>query len=189
MNSGALYRAATWFVLEQGVDPSESAAVAGALTGAEIVCGLQDGESYIRLNGINPEPFLRATRINMAVSAVSSVAEVRALLTARLRSFAEDSDVVMEGRDIGSAVFPQTAYKFYIDASQEVRAQRRAQQEGGGSDEIATRDFKDSTRRASPLVLAEDAHVVDSSRLTIDGVVGEIIGRLKLKGLTIPAAG
>ena len=71
-----------------------------------------------------------------------------------------------------------------------MRAQRRAAQDGGGGqDEIAARDLTDSTRRASPLVIAEDAHVIDSSRLTIDGVVGEIIGRLKLKGLSIPAVG
>jgi cytidylate kinase len=92
----------------------------------------------------------------------------------------------MEGRDIGSAVFPQTPYKFYIDASLEVRAQRRAAQAGAGQDNLAARDYTDSHRRTAPLVIAEDAHVVDSSRLTIDGVVGEIIGRLKLKKL--PAA-
>ena len=189
VNSGALYRAATWFVLERGLDPRDGAAVASALVAAEVVCGLRDGQSFIRLDGTDPAPFLRAARINAAVSSVSSVPEVRALLTERLRGFAAECDVVMEGRDIGSAVFPQSAYKFYIDASQEVRAQRRAAQEGGGQDQIAARDFTDSTRRASPLVIAEDAHVIDSSRLTIDGVVGEIIGRLKLKGLAIPTPG
>ena len=119
--------------------------------------------------------------------AVSSVPEVRVVLTERLlRSFAETSGgVVMEGRDIGSAVFPQTPYKFYIDASPEVRAQRRAVQTGPGTDDLLARDRTDSTRRTSPLTIAEDAHVIDSSRLTIDGVVGEIIGRLKLKGLAV----
>jgi len=86
----------------------------------------------------------------------------------------------MEGRDIGSIVFPETPYKFYIDASLEVRARRRAAQ--GQQDEIGARDRTDSQRKTSPLVIAEDAHVIDSSNLTIDGVVGEIIGRLKLKG-------
>jgi cytidylate kinase len=180
VNSGLFYRAATWFVLEQGIDPRAAVQVAAALAAADVVCGLERRESFIRINGADPEPYLREARINAAVSAVSSVLEVRALLTGRLHSFAEVSDVVIEGRDIGSAVFPQTAYKFYIDASPEVRAQRRA-------DEIAARDLKDATRRASPLVIAEDAYVIDSSRLTIDGVVGEIIGRLKLKGLAVPA--
>jgi cytidylate kinase len=89
----------------------------------------------------------------------------------------------MEGRDIGSAVFPDTPYKFYIDASPEIRAQRRARQ--GLMDAISARDRQDSTRRTSPLIIAEDAHVIDSSNLTVDGVVGEIIGRLKIAGLVI----
>jgi cytidylate kinase len=105
------------------------------------------------------------------------------LLTERLRGFAAGADTVMEGRDIGSAVFPDTPYKFYIDASQEVRERRRWNEAGGANDQIASRDRQDSTRRASPLVIAEDAHVIDSSHLTVEGVVGEMIGRLKLKGL------
>jgi len=91
----------------------------------------------------------------------------------------------MEGRDIGSVVFPETPYKFYIDASPEVRARRRALQ--GQRDSIAERDRADSSRNTSPLTIAGDAHVIDSSRLTIDGVVGEIIGRLKMKGMEVPA--
>jgi cytidylate kinase len=187
VNSGALYRAVAWFALEHGIDPNDYAAVGDAVAGAEVVCGLKDGVSFIRINGLDPDPFLRDAAINSHVSAVASVVLVRTLLTARLRAFVKESDVVMEGRDIGSAVFPRTPYKFYIDASAEVRAQRRAAQEGAGADEIAARDRTDSTRRTSPLVIAEDAHVIDSSRLTIDGVVGEIIGRLKLKGFAMPA--
>ena len=187
VNSGALYRAATWFVLERGIDPQDAGAVTGALAAAGIECGLHDGESYIKLGGVDPEPFLRATRINAHVSAVATIPAVRAQLTGRLRAFADLGSVVMEGRDIGTAVFPDTRYKFYIDASMEVRAQRRQAQEGGGPghDEIAARDRTDSTRKIAPLTIAEDAHVIDSSRLTIDGVVGEVIGRLKLKGLAV----
>ena len=186
INSGELYRGVTWFVLERGTDPQDPASVARALEKTTVVCGLRDGQSFIEFDGVDPAPHLFETRINAHVSAVASVPEARALLTARLREFARGRDVVMEGRDIGSAVFPQTPYKFYIDASLEVRAQRRAAQAGTGQDNLAARDYIDSHRRTSPLVIAEDAHVVDSSRLTIDGVVGEIIGRLKLKKL--PAA-
>ncbi len=184
VNSGAMYRAATWLTLERGVDPADGPAVARLIEAAHFACELNaDGESFLRVGGVDPEPFLRDAGINAHVSAIASVPEVRALLTARLRELAGGRDTVMEGRDIGSAVFPHTPYKFYIDASPEVRAQRRAAQDGGGGrDEIAARDRVDSTRRASPLVIADDAHVIDSSRLTIDGVVGEIIGRLKLKG-------
>lgn len=188
VNSGALYRAATWFILDRGIDPGDSGAVGAALAAAEITCGLHESDSFIRIDGIDPEPFLRSAPVNSHVSAISAVPSVRALLTERLRAFADDGGVVMEGRDIGSSVFPHTPYKFYIDAAAEVRAQRRAAQEGGGRDEIAARDLTDSTRRTSPLVIAEDAHVIDSSRLTIDGVVGEIIGRLKLKGLAVTSA-
>lgn len=185
VNSGAFYRAVTWFVLEQRVDPREGPAVADLLERAKVNCHLREGDSMIEFDGVNPEPFLRETRINAHVSAVASVPEVRAGLTAKLRALATGRDIVMEGRDIGSAVFPHTAYKFYIDASPEVRAQRRqAQNAGEAQDEIAARDRTDSTRRTSPLVIAEDAYVIDSSRLTIDGVVGEVIGRLKLKGLS-----
>jgi cytidylate kinase len=109
---------------------------------------------------------------------------VRRLLVERQRAYALEYDIVMEGRDIGSVVFPETPYKFYIDASLEVRALRRARQ--GLADSISARDRFDSTRRTSPLIIAEDAHVIDSSNLTVDGVVGEIVGRLKLKGLLAP---
>ena len=170
VNSGALYRSATWFVLEGGLD-ARAAAIAAA---------------HAFVAEVEPDASLFEGRINAHVSAVSSVPEVRAILTERLRSFASvASGVVMEGRDIGSAVFPQTPYKFYIDASPEVRAQRRAVQTGPGTDDLLARDRTDSTRRTSPLIIAEDAHVIDSSRLTIDGVVGEVIGRLKLKGLAV----
>jgi cytidylate kinase len=91
--------------------------------------------------------------------------------------------LVIEGRDIGSVVFPDTSYKFYIDASPEVRAQRRAAQ--GLRDEIAQRDRADSSRSASPLVIAKDAEVIDSSHLTVDQVVEEIVGQVRKKGLRI----
>ena len=186
VNSGAMYRAVTWHTLESGVDPADTEAVARLIEGANIESGFNaDGESFLRLGGIDPEEFLRDAGINAHVSAVASVPSVRAQLTARLREMAAGRNVVMEGRDIGSAVFPHTPYKFYIDASPEVRALRRAAQGDSGRDEIAARDRIDSTRRTSPLVIAEDAYVIDSSRLTIDGVVGEVVGRLKLKGLKV----
>jgi cytidylate kinase len=183
VNSGALYRAATWFVIEREISPADSAACVQALSEARIECAMENGAFHLRFNGVDPELFLRESRIVAQVSTLASQPEVRALLTARLRCFAMGQDTVMEGRDIGSAVFPDTPYKFYIDASQEVRERRRWNEAGGANDQIAARDRQDSTRRASPLVIAEDAHVIDSSHLTVEGVVGEMIGRLKLKGL------
>ena len=183
VNSGAMYRAVTWYALEKGVPTSDAAQVVALLHTMQIECGLAGGESTIAIDGIDPSQFLNSEPVNHNVSNIASIPEVRKILVARQQEYGEHSDVVMEGRDIGSVVFPHTPYKFYIDASLEVRARRRASQ--GLHDEISARDKRDSSRRASPLIIAEDAHVIDSSHLTIDGVVGEIIGRLKLKGLKI----
>jgi len=182
VNSGAMYRAMTWLVLERGISPRDASTVQQLAENAAITCGLRDEASFMHLDGIDPEPFLREDRVNENVSLVSSVPRVREILVDHLRRYAEKDDLVMEGRDIGSVVFPETPFKFYIDASPEIRLRRREAQ--GQRDRISARDEADSSRRASPLIIAEDAHVIDSSNLTIDGVVGEIVGRLKLKGLT-----
>ncbi len=182
VNSGAMYRAMTWLVLERGISTSDAAAIEHLAETAPIVCQLRERDSLMLIDGVDPEPFLRDDRVNENVSRVSSVPRVREILVEHLRRYAAENDLVMEGRDIGSVVFPDTPFKFYIDASPEIRLRRREAQ--GQRDRITARDEADSSRRASPLTIAEDAHVIDSSNLTIDGVVGEIIGRLKLKGLT-----
>ena len=119
--------------------------------------------------------------MNLHVSLVAAVPAVRDLISARLRELAEDRDVVMEGRDIGSAVFPETPFKFYLDASPEIRRKRRAEE--GHSDEIEARDKMDSSRKAAPLKIAGDARVVDTSHLTLDGVVEAILDILRPLGL------
>jgi len=184
VNSGAMYRAITWYVLENEVDPNDSDRIAELVQAAQIDCPLKDNQSLILINHVDPTPYLREDRVNNEVSQVSTVPQVRRILVEKMRDYALHDDLVMEGRDIGSVVFPETPYKFYIDASPEVRLRRRAAE--GQRDEIAARDRADSLRRASPLIIAEDALVIDSSNLTIDGVVGEIIGRLKNKGLRVP---
>jgi CMP/dCMP kinase len=183
INSGAMYRAVTWHVLQCKIAPDDGDAIAQLVESAAIVCDLVNGESRILIEGQDPSQFLRDDQVNQSVSLVSSVPKVREILVAKMRAYAEEQDVVMEGRDIGSVVFPETPYKFYIDASPDVRSRRRAAQ--GQHDQIAARDRADSSRRNSPLIIAEDALVIDSSNLTIEGVVGEIVGRLKLKGLAI----
>ena len=183
VNSGAMYRAFTWHVLERGLASDDAPGIGELAAQTRLFCELRGHDSVMLIEGIDPEPFLRDDRVNDNVSRVSSVPRVREIIVAHLRRYALADDVVMEGRDIGSVVFPETPYKFYIDASPDIRARRRAAQ--GQHDAIAARDRADSSRRTSPLIIAEDALVIDSSNLTIDGVVGEIIGRLKLKGLTI----
>jgi CMP/dCMP kinase len=183
VNSGAMYRAVTWHVLQHAISPGDGVAVARLLEASRIDCDFDDDGSRILIDGVDPAEHLREDRVNDEVSLVSSIPRVREILVAKMHAYASDRNVVMEGRDIGSVVFPETPYKFYIDASPEVRLRRRIAQ--GQRDRIAVRDRADSSRRASPLVIAEDAHVIDSSNLTVEGVVGEIIGRLKMKGMVI----
>jgi cytidylate kinase len=183
VNSGAMYRAVTWHVLQHAISPGDGVSVARLLEASRIDCDLDEDGSRILIDGVDPAEHLREDRVNDEVSLVSSIPRVREILVAKMHAYASDRNVVMEGRDIGSVVFPETPYKFYIDASPEVRLRRRIAQ--GQRDRIVVRDRADSSRRASPLVVAEDAHVIDSSNLTVEGVVDEIIGRLKLKGMVI----
>jgi cytidylate kinase len=183
VNSGAMYRAATWQALQNTIPPGDGNAIARLLETSRIDCDLAGGNFRILINGVDPAEDLHGDRVNDNVSLVSSFPRVREILVAKMRACANDRDVVMEGRDIGSVVSPATPYKFYIDASPEVRLRRRTAQ--GHRDQIAARDQADSSRSASPLVIAPDAHVIDSSNLTVEGVVREIIGRLKMKGMVI----
>jgi cytidylate kinase len=182
VNSGAMYRALTWHILEHGIDPSETECVIGSIESAEITCDLQNNESRLLIDGIDPVDHLRDDRVNNGVPLVSRIPRVRQILVEKMREYARACDLVMEGRDIGSVVFPDTPYKFYLDASPEVRAQRRAAQ--GEQDAVAARDYADSSRSNSPLVVAKDANFIDTSNLTIAQVVDEILRQLKLKKLT-----
>jgi cytidylate kinase len=186
VNSGAMYRAVTWHVLKHGVDPAESDRVIQLIESARIVCDLQNKESRILIDDLDPADHLRDDNVNHNVSLVSRIPRVREIIVEKLRDYARHHHVVMEGRDIGSVVFPDTPYKFYIDASPEVRLQRRAAQ--GERDAITARDRTDSLRAASPLVVAKDAEFIDTSPLTIEGVVVEILRRLKLKGFHFNAS-
>jgi len=184
VNSGAFYRSITWWVLHQGTPPDSADEVTAVLANTRLQSGYNEDDAYLLLNGIDASPHLRDQAVNDAVSPVSRVPFVRESLMTHLHQLAGARDTVMEGRDIGSVVFPDTPFKFYIDASPEVRKQRRQAQ--GQQDEIATRDRIDSSRPNAPLTIAEDALVIDSTHLTVDGVVGEVIGRLKLLGLAVP---
>ena len=184
VNSGAIYRAITWYLLEQEIDPDDRAAIVQTIGSLRIRCGIENYESRIHIDDVDPTSHLRDDPVNRAVSQVSTIAEVRHIATEKMRRFAEDHSLVVEGRDIGSVVFPDTPYKFYIDASPEVRSRRRAAE--GQRDEIAARDRVDSSRRAAPLVIADDAYVIDTSNLAIDEVVDEILTRLRQQNFAIP---
>jgi cytidylate kinase len=183
LNSGAIYRAITWYVLQKAIDPGDAARVGQAVESVQIAWRLEDDGSGIFIDDADSTGHLREDRVNQAVSSVSRVPRVRGIVGQKMRDYARCYDLVVEGRDIGSVVFPDTPYKFYIDASPDVRLQRRAAQ--GQRDEIAARDHADSSRPASPLIVARNAHVIDSSHLTIDQVVGEIVEQLRVKGLAL----
>src|SRR5437762_13868551 len=147
VNSGAMYRAFTWHILQHGIAPDDDRRIAAAAGAASIICDLVNNQARILIDDVDPTPHLRDDPVNYAVSQVSTVPEVRKVLTEKMRTCAETHNVVVEGRDIGSVVFPETPYKFYIDASPEVRLRRRAAE--GFVDEITARDRVDSSRRAS----------------------------------------
>ena len=179
VNSGAMYRAVTWTVLNRAIEPGDTVAIAKFISDVTLGETLIDGEFHLLIDDVDLTEHLHEERVNAEVSRVSTVPEVRKLLVQRMRDYATKHDLVVEGRDIGSVVFPDTPYKFYIDASPEVRSQRRAAQ--GHRDEIAQRDRADSSRAASPLIVAKDAQVIDSSHLTVEQVVDEIVKRLSEK--------
>jgi CMP/dCMP kinase len=176
VNSGAMYRAITWSVLNAGIDPLNKRPIAELIANVSLGGVLKDRELHLLIDNVDLTKHLHEDRVNSEVSRVSTVPEVRQVLVQRMRDYAKKHDLVVEGRDIGSVVFSDTPYKFYIDASPEVRAQRRAAQ--GLRDEIARRDQADSSRAASPLVVAKDAEVIDTSNLTVEQVVDEIVKRL-----------
>ena len=179
VNSGAIYRAITWYLLQRDISPDDSACVAQTVESAHISCRLENNESRVWIDDVDPTKHLRDDPVNRAVSQVSTVPAVRAIATEKMRDYLRAHDIVAEGRDIGSVVFPNAFCKFYIDASPEVRVRRRAAE--GQQDEIAARDRADSSRRASPLIVASDALVIDTSHLTIEEVIDKIVEHLKLK--------
>jgi cytidylate kinase len=183
VNSGAIYRAITWYLLRSKIRPEQSERILEALDSAALTCVVEEGEARILVNDLDPARHLRDDHVNESVSRVSKLPRVREIVSQRLHDCAGGRDVVIEGRDIGSVVFPDTPYKFYIDASPEVRLRRRAAQ--GERDEIAIRDRDDVSRAVSPLVKAKDAHVIDSSQVTVEQVVTEIVCRLEQVGLPI----
>lgn len=180
VNSGAMYRAFTWWVLQNGIDPGDTSAVRDLLARTEFACGEEDGIGTIAVAGVPMTRHeLAASDVNAAVSPIAAIPEVRERLVSEQRRYASARGVAMEGRDIGSVVFPETPHKFYIDASPEVReARRRAE---GIEDSIAKRDRIDSSRKASPLVVSGDALIVDSSDLSADEVVDAVIAAIREK--------
>lgn len=179
INTGAMYRAVTWYLLQQGVNTADTAAVCAALPGIPLSFGKDGSMSSVVYGGRVLADELRTTEVNANVSTVAAIPEVRALLVEKQREYNTREAVVMEGRDIGTVVFPHTPFKYFVTASEEVRAARRAAE--GITESITERDRKDSERSASPLVQAADALLVDTSDMSIEQVVAFVIADIRKK--------
>jgi cytidylate kinase len=186
VNSGALYRAMTLAMVRSDVAVQHPDAVAAAVPSAGLESGMENHASWVSIGGERLEEELETGEVNSAVSFVARVPEVRDEVVRQLRAFAELCPIVMEGRDIGSVVFPATPWKFYIDASEEVRQSRRAAQ--GLVDSVRDRDRVDSSRANAPLKIADGAVVIDSDELSPNGVVDAILRLMSAQGFVIPTA-
>ena len=188
VDSGALYRIMTWQCLEHGVDTSDPAAVATCAETVKIECAPEEGRVKYLVKGEEPGNRIRTPEINAHASPVATVKAVRDRVTAILRSLTAFGDLVVEGRDITTAVFPDTPARFYLTASAEVRAARRQKEEveKGIANQSAeavkasllARDRIDSSRKYAPLMKADGVMEIDSSELTLDQVVETVLNAL-----------
>lgn len=193
LDTGAMYRSVAYVCLERGVDPDDGDAVAEVAREIAIDF-VADGEGQrVIANGEDVTAQIRTPEVERAVSPVSANPRVREVMVALQRSAGERGDVIAEGRDIGTVVFPRAELKVFLSASPEARARRRAVQRGGGNlatgqsvavdaadeqrilDDLVRRDEYDSSRETSPLRPAEDAHLIDSSSLGFEEVVTNIL--------------
>lgn len=184
VDTGAMYRAMAYYLLSEGADPRKEEEVSDKCLGAHITIRYADGEQVVVLNGENVNPYLRTEEVGNMASLTSKNMKVRECLTRLQKELAEQNDVVMDGRDIGTCVLPDADVKVYLTASVQVRAKRRFDEltaKGEACDllkieeDIAKRDEQDMTREISPLRQADDATLLDSSDMTIDEVVDAIL--------------
>ncbi len=182
VNTGNMFRMITWAVLQAGIDAQDAAAITALEPSLRLSFEVCDGQMTARINDrLLTDAELNSPGVNAAVSLVAQIPTVRARLVSEQRALVTHGSLVMEGRDIGSVIFPDTPHKFYIDASEEVRARRRASQ--GLSDAVGLRDKLDSTRKNAPLVVPQGALLIDSSELTLDQVVSHVIAALRQQGI------
>ena len=184
VDTGAMYRAMAYYLIQNQVDAADQEAIAAACQHADISICYQDGEQVVLLNGENVNAYLRTEAVGNMASVSSVVPEVRKKLVELQQKLARETDVVMDGRDIGTVVLPDADVKVYLTASVETRAKRRfleLQEKGEPADlakiaaDIEDRDYRDMHRDISPLRQAEDATLVDSSDMTLDQVVERIL--------------
>lgn len=188
VDSGALYRIVTWQALAQGVDTGDEGAVAELANRLEVAFEPRQGRIAFLVDGVEPEGELRSVEVNAHASPVAKVKAVRDRVTQWLQSLVRYGDLIVEGRDITTAVFPESPARFYLDADPEVRAQRRHLEEAtkgiakqsveAVKASLLARDKIDSTRQHAPLRLADGVIRIDSTNLTFDQVVDTVLHHL-----------
>ena len=191
MDTGALYRTVGLYCLDNGVtDFKDSAKVESLLPSVNIAIKFMDGQQHVFLNGEDVSGKIRTERISMAASAVSALPAVRTFLLNLQRDIAAETNLIMDGRDIGSVILPDADVKIFLTASAESRAKRRTDEliaKGETADfnevlkQIIERDTNDSTRAISPLIRAEDAVLLDNSELNLEETVEEMLSLIRKK--------
>lgn len=184
VDTGAMYRAMALFFIRQGIGPEETERINQECENANITIEYKDGEQQVLLNGENVNGLIRTEEVGNMASATSVNVNVRTKMVQLQQQLAKTADVIMDGRDIGTKVLPNATLKIYLTASSRTRATRRYNEMVAKNVEcdldtiekdIIDRDYRDMHREHSPLMQAEDAILVDSSDMTIQEVVDEII--------------
>jgi cytidylate kinase len=190
VDTGAMYRAMALHFIRNGIAAEDSAAIEAACESADVTITHQNGEQVVLLNGENVTPFLRTEEVGNMASASSVNGDVRAKMKELQQKLAATTNVVMDGRDIGTVILPNAQVKVYLTASVEVRAERRYKElveKGLEADlekikkDIEERDYRDMNRDIAPLRQAEDATLVDSSYLTIEESAAVIMNLIDKK--------
>jgi cytidylate kinase len=180
LDTGAMYRAMTWWMLEHGIDVEDPAAVAAHDDAPLLISGTDPERPTITVGGTDVAGPIRGPEVTAAVSAVSAVPEVRQRLLVEQREAIGTGDIVVEGRDIGTVVAPDAQVKIFLTADADARAARRtAEQQGSDVDateqDLLRRDRLDSGRATSPLAMAADAHHLDTTGFTLEEVVDQVV--------------
>ncbi|WP_329424332.1 (d)CMP kinase [Streptosporangium sp. NBC_01495] len=186
LDTGAMYRAITWWMIQRGVDLADPEAIAARALDPVLTLGTDPEAPVVAVDGVDAVAPIRTAEVTAAVSAVSAVPEVRRRLVAEQREIIGSGGIVVEGRDIGTVVAPGAAVKIYLTASADARALRRTAELTGTTvaaqrAAMARRDTLDSTRKADPLAKAADAVELDTTALNLEEVIAEILRVIKEK--------
>src|SRR5882762_8398548 len=177
VDTGAMYRTLGWYCLKQRIDLQDAKAVAAACRKWKTSLKCVHGHVRLLVDGYYPEQELRTAEVSAAAAYVAVVPKVRDWMKKTQRDCIQFGNLVMEGRDIGTNVFPETDYKYYLDAHPEERTRRRAAE--GVQENLAARDQRDSQRAAAPLMIALGAKVINNSKMTSAETSGLIIADVK----------